>query len=283
MSQINKLFLFSGIGAFLIVFLLFPLSRKVLTGQANNENFGQNHVLDPQIVKKFNLDNMDLQQADSRQFYEKWLLQKEKEVWIKLEAVFGITQQECDTLKAEWVDAYNTLVDQMIEKDQETAQPSPKNLEIIEEVLQVYSIDCKAIKKISWTKLVSGGSVDSVVFFNDQKLTSMPLMVKKYVIAHEIAHIINKDHSTDFVLAQMRQINNIPETPEMLKALEDFAYFKELRADITAMLQGKEYALGQIMYMEHQIKCSGGLDLTSSTHPDDHVRYVIGKQFLKVC
>lgn len=236
--------------------------------------------INPDLVKTFKLEPLDLEKADSKEFYEKWLAQEETKVWQDLEPIFGVTKRQADELKIKWHDEYVNLVNEMIKNERDAEKPTDENKKLVEGILREYNLDPATIATIVWKQPVSGGSTDLTVFINEERLGRMPLLVKKFVIAHETAHVINKDHSTDFVLAKLRQINNIPDSPALTKALQDFAYFKELRADITAMLLGNDYVRGQIMYMEHQLKASGGEALGDDTHPSDRLRYTIGKRLL---
>lgn len=236
--------------------------------------------VNPDFVKTFKLESLDIEKADSKEFYEKWLQQEEANVWKGLEAIFGITKQQADELKIKWHDEYVNLVNEMIRNERDAEKPSEENKKLVDSILHEYNLDPAFVETVVWKEPVSGGSTDRTVFINEKRLTPMPLMVKKFVIAHEIAHVHCKDHSTDFVLAKLRQINNIPDSPQLTKALQDFAYFKELRADIIAMLHGNDYVRGQIMYMEHQIKASGGAVQDESTHPNDRLRYTIGNRLL---
>lgn len=237
-------------------------------------------AVNPDVVKTFKLDSLDLEKADSKEFYLKWLQQEENNSWKGLEATHGVTKQKADELKVKWHDEYVNLVNEMIKSEQDADKPTDENKKLVDSILREYKLDPATIETIVWKQPVSGGSTDRTVFINEKRLAPMPLMVKKFVIAHEMAHVISKDHSTDFVLAKLRQMNNIPDSPALTKALQDFAYFKELRADILAMLLGNDYVRGQIMYMEHQLKASGGSLQDDSTHPSDKLRHTIGKRLL---
>lgn len=254
---------------------------QVSADRTIQESAPQISQINPEIVSTFKI--APLAEADSKEFYEKWLAQEELEIWKGLEKFFGINKQQCNDLKVQWHDEYVNLVAKMNNDERAPEQITQENKDLIGSILKECGLNPETVSPVNWNKPISGGSTDSTVFINQSRIAPMPLEVKKYVIAHEIAHVVNQDHSTDFVLVKLRQLKNIPETPELNQALEKFAHFKELRADIMAMLHGKEYAQGQIAYMEFQLKCAGvALENTNSsaTHPTDFERYNVGKKLL---
>jgi hypothetical protein len=154
--------------------------------------------VNPDFVKTFKLESLDIEKADSKEFYEKWLQQEEANVWKGLEAIFGITKQQADELKIKWHDEYVNLVNEMIRNERDAEKPSEENKKLVDSILREYNLDPAFVETVVWKEPVSGGSTDRTVFINEKRLTPMPLMVKKFVIAHEIAHVHCKDHSTDF-------------------------------------------------------------------------------------
>jgi hypothetical protein len=278
MKKINILLLISSFVAFFVVAQTIIHQNTGLVPQAVHSTPG---AINPELVKTFKIDSLELEKVHSKEFYENWLKQEEAVVWKEIEAVFGITKQQCDELKAQWHDEYVALVDEMIKQQRAADKPTEENQALGTSILREFGLNPAVIEIVPWKEPVSGGSTDRTVFINEKRIASMPADVKKFLMGHEISHVLNKDHSTDFVLAKLRVMKNIPESAELTNALNNFSYFKELRADITAMLHGPDYIKGQIMYMEHQIKgaeAAGDADSNDPTYPSDKLRQTIGKQ-----
>lgn len=242
--------------------------------------------INPGIVESFGLNTQVFAAADSKEFYQNWLNNEEVKIWNNFKLMFNITKQESDALKIEWQKEYVQLVEKMNREELATAPLiTEDNKKLVETVLQEFGIDPATVSIINWNKNSLGGSTDKSIYINQKFMLNMPIKVKKHVIGHEIGHMLNKDHSTCFVIAQLRAIYKIEDSPEVTKALQDFTYFKELRADITALMQGKDYVEGAIMSMEHDLEAATAAKVVqkeSLSHPSDRLRCDIAQNFLKV-
>lgn len=249
------------------------------TIQTNN----QEAAINPSLVDAFKIRYATLEQYDSKNLYLSWLQEEEAAIWKGFEALVGITKQECENRKKEYYPKYKALVRKLDEEYRDTQNTiTPEDAKLAQEILREFSIDPDTIALVPWKNL-DAGSTDISLYL--QESPYMPVKAKKFVITHEIAHMLNKDHSTSRILKKAySKRKDLVDSPELAQLLKRFAYFKELRADIIAILHSNDCLEGQIQYMEHNIECAAQ-DINAHehdhTHPSDTLRLAIGKNIQK--
>jgi Zn-dependent protease with chaperone function len=276
----KKLHLLLFLSSFIAIFVI---AKQFIGHNAGNQppkTANATISINPSLVKSFNLDSLDVEKAHSKEFYQQWLNEQEAILWQELEGVFGITKEQAEEYKKAWYPEYLKMVEEMIKEDRVADQPREENKKLINSILTDLGIDPATIAIIPWNKQVAGGSFDQTIFINETILAQMPSLVQKFIIGHEIMHIVHKDHSTSFVLAQMRAINKIEDSPVLTQALQHFGYFKEIRADLEIMLRGKEYVQGEVKLMERSLQATNGVEKESPTHPSNSLRYKLGNHLL---
>lgn len=232
--------------------------------------------IQPNLIERLNF--APIIQCISQEAILAELDNQEKIVWTTLEKVINISKQKCDALKQdkEWIKEYDELVQKMTSKYNHLKPISEEIYNLVAEVIAEYKLDLKSITIAPWDELSPAGSTDKTLFINEESFKNMPLLVKKFILAHEVSHIVMKDHSTDFVIAKLKEIKNLS-SKEFTQAIDIFSQFVEGRADILASLRNTEYAQGHIQFAEHELLAA---NTDYEDYPSDAIRLEIGKRIL---
>ena len=101
---------------------------------------------------------------------------------------------------------------------------------------------------------------------------------KKFILVHEISHIINGDHSTSCMLEDFKEKQ--PDNTQLLKVMDRCSHFCEIRADIFSTSHGKEFAQGHVLFAQHELKSFG--NKLRSDYPSNGERLEIGQKLLTI-
>lgn len=254
------------------IFLTFSLIAS-LKGMENSEV--EHVVLETPV--KIELEHLNIENARTQEDFQEWLDQENLKMWKKLEAFYGINQNQCHELKQEHNEKYKALVQDMVNNDRVDVELSKDLKTLIMGVIKDFGCDEDRLEIVPFAKRNPAGSTDEKLFINPDCIPApMPLEVKKYVVAIAVAMALNGDHSTDYELAFIRQSNNMQQSEELSKVMEDYETLKVVRADMKAMLLGAEYRNGQTMYLQRLMNQYG-----DAADKSDVARYIIGQLMKK--
>jgi len=247
-----------------------------------------------------------IENAHSSEDFQQWLKQEEQKVWQKLEMVYGINQNQCQELKKEnkakydalekemilWEHlqrvygfdalalenlknnhrkAYEILIEAMEQKGEDKEELSEGYKNLVKTVLKDFGLESNALRIVPFVKRAPASSTDTVLNVNPLCLPpAMPENVKKYLVALAVAMALSKDHSTDFELARLRQLQAIQDSEALREAMAEYERLKVVRADMRTMLLGSEYRSAQNIYVQ-RLKNQPNADDT------DRARYIIGQ------
>jgi hypothetical protein len=174
------------------------------------------------------------------------LEQQEAALWQKLNLI-GITQKECE--KIEKISA-NTL--DCNEKSSGKSL-SEKTFKVIFSVLKDLGIDPNTIRILSTNDHAAASALETVLFINEQLLNELSQPAQKFVIAHELFHIINKDALRTYSLSKLAG----KDPQELFRTIDnpvsEYFRFQEQRADTQAASINKDYAQGYVDLMHYLI------------------------------
>ncbi len=261
MVKINKLFLYNGLCALAaIAALIWAKSDHKPT------------LIEPKIVKTFNLAQNALLEAPSLTYYQEWLTKEEQTVWHELQKAINLSFEQCEALKTTSIEEYTTYITSMI-KDYAALDKkvSEQTIQLVHTIMKDFGIDPKGITIYAWNLPSAAAACDTLLFINEPLLIELSPAAQKFAIGHELIHLIKKDHSANYFI-EKAAINADP------NSLHKLSQFQELRADILASLHGTEYAQGAAEFFAHFIQKYG--DQESSSHPKPSARLAIGKKIV---
>jgi predicted metal-dependent hydrolase len=205
--------------------------------------------------------------------YAQELKKQEIELWQKLENV-GIKQEACAQLEKKYA---NTL-DKMIRKNRKTISAETKNL--ITTVLTDFDIDPTTISLVTYTDDSPAAAVEKIIFVDEINLKKFSKAAQKFIIAHELQHIIYKDIFKRTAFEDLIPKHKKSALKSRQHPVNQFYRFQEKRADIYTACKNKEYAQGYIDFIKQRLENG---DTPGITHPKSSERLALGQEIFKTC
>lgn len=194
--------------------------------------------------------------------------------WEQLEQDAAISLSKCKNyLQAIGTQYKESRIKAQIRKAKKNRTIEPKTKALIQEILIDFNIDPRTITLVSYDGHGSPASTDDfTLYVDEQDLARYSPEAQRFVIAHEISHIKNKDHSCETAIRSL--MNHKDQTHK--QCLHSFAHSIEFRADINAMLKSSKYAKGGIAFFHELIDRYGDEDCP--THPQSSDRLKIAQE-----
>ena len=257
---------------------LFYLIVTLALGTLLHTFIGQQHQteqLQPNMQRK--IQNESTSTFDLH-YFKNQVDQLTTSTWKELTANTGITRTRCLRFQNQNSRDYKTSISSSNKrKIRKHGTVSLKTKALIHEILSDFKINNSSIAIIPYVGHGSPAAADDYTIFIDERdLASFPQPAQRFVIAHEIAHMKNKDHSLESALENL--VNNKDKMHRRMK--QKIARSSESRADVDAMLKGPAYAEGGISFFETLLERYG--DKKSSTHPCNSERLKIARDMYAI-
>jgi hypothetical protein len=236
----------------------------------------KNTSIEPNLNARIDLTAFE--QTSALQDFQTLLDNEETLVWQEIERASGMSKKQIIALKSEksWQKYYAEDIKNLKEKKQSDQTISPKTMQFIKQMFDLCGLDSNKVEIVSSNGFSPAAATDIVLFINPEKFDALSPNIQKFVLVHEMSHIINQDHSTRFILEDMQE--NQKDNERLEHAINHIKYFSETRADVFAILQGQEFAQGQIEFMEQCLKLHG--NKPGRSHPSNGERLAMGQKLL---
>jgi len=209
--------------------------------------------------------------------YLAWLTQEETALWKDVENLTGISFDECKTLRAEFQQAHDKESADLIKQLSLNKDVSPHIKEIIESVVR--DLGCQPLEIISCEYPVAAATHGPVVFVNEEIFNTMSTLAQKFVVGHEIIHILLQDDETRFVFKNKGFFTN---EKSLEYAMNKLYRFQELRADMLAALTNADYAQGYNEYVHNALSRRDGEEITELFYPTYALRQTTSEKIQKI-
>lgn len=197
------------------------------------------------------------------QYYIQDLQELEQNAWKILNAN-GVTKDACMTIKQKH---YKNYLQELSALKNECACAnqyiSESTRALFAAVLNDFGIDANSITLVARESISPAAATDTFFFVNEEMLNNYSPLAQKFIIGHELQHLIHKDHSTKFALIKIE----VDVSPLAYNTLE---HFFETRADTLTALKNEAYAQGKIEFMKRNLELYG--DNKGITHPKTSLR-----------
>lgn len=264
----------------IVVSIVIAQTRVVtLLKPASGDKVQSGQVINPHIVETFGLDAQGLTTASSKEFYLNWLKQEETTIWAELEKAIGLSLEYCPQFKENNKELYEKSLATMERDYRSNEIVSPETIQLIHEVMLDFGIDKNKVTILPWKLGCVASATDKQLFVNELLLNALELKSKKFIIGHELTHYINKDHSTNFFVKNIKPIIEINKV-DLNNIFNTLKKFQEMRADINSSFKSVEYAQGNISFFNKFIHENG--DLQSNAHPKSSFRFEVGNRIVSL-
>lgn len=203
-----------------------------------------------------------------------WLHNQENQIWDHIHSTTHISKQECLRLKEQWSDKYSCYEKDLHEAEKASKRLSTKTRKIVTAIIKDFGLRPQDIPLVSWNVDSYAAATDSALLINEELFAPLPLYVQKFLIGHELQHLIYKDTSTRYILDECYKFSDLlPKNHPIPKLIR----FQEIRADIQSALKGDEYLQGYRLFVE-MIAQQG--ENEGLTHPKHSVRLAMANKLI---
>lgn len=202
-------------------------------------------------------------------YYTQDLQELEQEAWDEL----GITKEECMKIKQELYADYMQDLENIKNEYACEGIVSTPTCELVQSVVDDFGLDATNLELVPWDLESAAAATDTVFFINEEMLKQHSPEAQRFIIGHEIQHVIHQDHSTQFTLRTIGRELSI--STDSFNALSRFF---ETRADTLTALKNDDYAHGKIKCMQKNLELLG--ENAGLSHPKTSSRLQRGKQIV---
>ena len=210
----------------------------------------------------------ETQSIPASQYFGQELAKELDTVWEGFEKV-GITKQRYEQAKQQHRERY-------LRSDFPggTKQVSQETTQFVRGILQELGLDPTKITIVGFNDISPAAATEKVIYVNEQEFNNYSKPAQRFVIGHEIQHILHKDNCSRYTLELI--CNSEVEKNQKDHPLCQYNRYKEKRADIKTATQSLEWAEGYVAFAKEWYKRAG--DNPGITHPLNKDRIVLAQQ-----
>ena len=159
--------------------------------------------------------------------------------------------------------------------------PTPKKVapaikRLILNVFKEFDVDHKKIQIISHPIPAPIATTGKIILVNEEIFKKLSEQAQRFVIAHEIQHIINQDTSTGYLVYKLLpQEENVEGFDH---PAHQFSRFREERADIQTALKSLQWAENYLTFTQEIMDMWGDTD--DQTHPKNSERLELAQNIV---
>ncbi|MGE0206485.1 MAG: hypothetical protein AB7R69_01405 [Candidatus Babeliales bacterium] len=208
----------------------------------------------------------------AKEYFGQLLTQELDCVWKAFEKI-GIT-------KKRYEDAKNNYRNQYLRSDFPggSIQVSDQTKQFVNGILKELGVDPATITITGWDDISPAAATEHIIYINEKEFSNYSLPARRFIIGHEIQHILHKDNWSRYSLELL--CNNEVEKMAGKKdhPLCQYSRFKEKRADVTMATTSKEWAEGYLAFAKEWHKRAG--DNPGVTHPLNKDRVALAQDIV---
>lgn len=195
-------------------------------------------------------------QVEFKAYWVEQLAQMEKEVWQELNKI-GLYKEDLLELKKRDYQIYLDMHPRYSKKPLDANTGA-----LVDKILIQFNLDRSQVPCFEWDSYLAA-TTDYGIYINPEQLKFYKKEAQEFIIAHELQHFINQDHSMRFFIK-----SSIPEqqtTPadqpldlDINHPYFQYVRFTEKRADIMAAIASPQLAQAYTKFSENLFKMQGG-------------------------
>ncbi|MEX0940601.1 MAG: hypothetical protein WDZ41_04540 [Candidatus Babeliales bacterium] len=211
-------------------------------------------------------------ETPAKDYFLQKLENDHNQAWASLRAI-GITKDRFQQAKKQH---YNEYLRSDIPFSR--APVSPKTKAFVADLLKENGLTPQQIPVYGYTDGSPAAATDRIIYVNEKTFSMLSSAAKRFVIAHEIQHILNKDNSAGYIMEVISGLNIDKVKSQKNHPLLQFNRFKEKRADVNVAVKNKDWAKAYLAFTQEQFKICG--DSPGITHPKNSERIALAQQIV---
>lgn len=198
--------------------------------------------------------------------------QRETATWQQLAHDTGVTKERCSQIQQQLECTYQARENEQPHQGLQSSGLSQKTITLVQGILTDFNIDSSSVIVMAIDENVPAYSDGHrIICINEEALTAYPNDAQKFIIAHELGHIINRHAIQSDALESALQSH-----PQAHQYTQKFNKMYEMQADATAIAHSKKYAQAGMSYLTTYLERNGNFE--SPTHPSAHERLAVAQK-----
>jgi Zn-dependent protease with chaperone function len=189
------------------------------------------------------------------------LAEKEVSLWNDIAEKTGVTKAMCDKLAGEYQKQFARENRTEIKKTASEKHLSPELVQKVKAIVNDCGITAELHIVAGKMKVSPAAADTNLLYVSEPVFTKLSDAEQRFVIAHELGHIVNRDTAHQSALEALIQ----EECENRASFITAINRLREERADLFAINQGPQYRQGAIEFAQKSHKKYG--TETADTHP----------------
>ena len=194
-------------------------------------------------------------------------------VWQSCEKI-GITKQRYESAKEQNRERY-------LRSDFPggTTQISTETTQFVHGIMQEHGVDPAKVTLVGFNDISPAAATEKVIYINEPEFNNYSQAARRFVIGHELQHILHKDNSSRYTLelmcngAKAEEMGDNKDHP-----LCQYNRLKEKRADVKTATRSLDWAESYLAFAQEWYKRAG--EHPGITHPKNVDRIALAKDIV---
>lgn len=198
--------------------------------------------------------------------YAQFVEQLENDALRELQKL-NITQEKLEKGFKKYKKDFENAI--QIKEDKSVALPIQ---ELVIEILKEFKLNPNEIKIVSFDHPAPAASCQGAIFINEQRFLRHNPESQRFMIGHEIQHLLSNDSFKDFVINKLIENRDIAEKATILS---NYSKIIEQIADNKTALTSPQWAQCYLQFMQESVAQDG--NQTKTIHPQHSERLQIAQ------
>ena len=208
--------------------------------------------------------------VSAQDFYTQELEHEHEKVWQEFTNI-GISKQRYQQARKNLYQKYLRSDVPFTDK-----KVSAQTERFVKAVMKECGLDQNKVRICGYSDRSPAAATERVIYVNEEVFSNMSQSAKRFVIGHEIQHILHGDNSARYILETLAGNETEELAPKKPNhPLLQYSRFKERRADVKTALQGPDWAEAYLSFAKERLEKVG--DTPGVTHPKHSDRLTLAQ------
>ena len=229
------------------------------------------------ITQQLNIQSTRSNTVSAQELFNAEIKKEEQAVWSKLRTI-GITPERFEEERMRRRSQY-------LRSDVPfNSKPiSAQTKQFVQNIMKECGLNLNTITITGFNVGSPAAATERVIYVNEAMFSALSPAAKKFVVGHEIQHILHGDNSARYTIELMANADTEDMARKYRKPnghpLLYYSRFKERRADVKTALMGPEWAQGYLAFAKERLEKQG--NTPGVTHPSHSDRFALAQRIVQ--
>ena len=181
-------------------------------------------------------------------------------IWNELNQSYGVDKQRCAQQEQTVAQQYKRAALNERNNAPRTSL-SPEIKQLVTNVLKDFGVNPRNIAIVPYKEKAYAAADSFTIFINESEMNTLSHEEQRFVIGHELGHMLYQDNLTEYALSSLMQAKK----QQTKKDRQKIARLHEMRADINALTKDIDYAQGGVNFFKRLLNDFG--EGSGTSHP----------------